>query len=189
MGALSLLTSQLPVKPVPCFDDDRLGQLGPTALTYTSAPFSHARTLAGPISATLYARANRGETQWVVFVEDVAPDGTSRPLTEGALLGSLRAVDGARSWQVDGRTLLPYHPYTKASAQPVTPGAVTRYDIEVFPTYATIAPGHRIRITIDTTDFPHLVPTPPQFVKLFGGSYQVQRTAAAPSSVTLPLTS
>jgi predicted acyl esterase len=64
---------------------------------------------------------------------------------------------------------------------------VTRYDIEVFPTYATIAAGHRIRVTIDTTDFPHLVPTPPQFAKLFGGVYRVQRTAAAPSSVTLPL--
>jgi putative CocE/NonD family hydrolase len=187
MGTLSQLTSQLPVKPMPCLDDDRVGQLGPTALTYTTAPLRHARTLAGPISATIYARANRAETEWVVFVEDVAPDGTSRPLTEGALLGSLRAVDAARTWRVDGHTVLPYHPYTEAAARPVPRGAVTRYQIEVFPTYATIAAGHRIRVTIDTTDFPHLVPTPAQFVQLFGGAYQVQRTASAPSSVTVPL--
>jgi hypothetical protein len=42
-------------------------------------------------------------------------------------------------------------------------------------------------VTIDTTDFPHLVPTPAQFVQLFGGAYQVQRTASAPSSITVPL--
>jgi predicted acyl esterase len=66
-------------------------------------------------------------------------------------------------------------------------GAVTKYQIEVFPTYATIAAGHRIRVTVQTTDFPHLMPTPPQLLKLLGGTYQVQRTATAPSSVTLPL--
>jgi predicted acyl esterase len=64
---------------------------------------------------------------------------------------------------------------------------VTRYDVEVFPTYSTIAAGHRVRVTVTTTDFPHLVPTPPQILKLLGGRYVLQRTASAPSSVTLPL--
>jgi predicted acyl esterase len=85
---------------------------------------------------------------------------------------------------VNGTTVLPYHPYTLASAVAVPKGAVTRYEIEVFPTYSTIAAGHRIRVTVQTTDFLHLVPTPPQLAALVGGSYQVQRTAAAPSSIT-----
>jgi putative CocE/NonD family hydrolase len=188
MGVLSLVTGG-GLASTPCLQDDRLGQTGPTALTYTTAPFAQARTLAGPISATIYASAKTPETEWVVNVEDVAPDGVSKPLTQGALLGSLRAVDASRSWQVGGSSLLPYHPYTKASAVPVTKGAVTRYDVEVFPTYSTIAAGHRLRVTIDTTDFPHLVPTPPQLAKLFGGVYQVQRTAAAPSAITVPFVS
>lgn len=186
MGAFTYVTDHLP-QPVPCFNDDRLGQTGPTALTYTTAPMASAKTLAGPISATIYARANTAETEWVVNLEDVAPSGVSKPLTQGALLGSMRAVDAARSWTVDGHTVLPYHPYTKASALGVPRGAVTKYEIEVFPTYSTIAAGHRIRVTLQTTDFPHLTPTPPQLLKLLGGSYQVQRTATAPSSVTLPL--
>ena len=148
---------------------------------------SSARTIAGPIDVTLYARANTRETQWVVSVEDVAPSGISTPLTEGALLGSARALDRSRSWTVDGKMIMPYHPYTKAASAPVVPGRVTRYDIEVFPTYATIAPGHRIRVTVSTTDFPHLMPTPAELLKLAGGHYQVQRTADAPSSVTIPL--
>jgi hypothetical protein len=50
------------------------------------------------------------------------------------------------------------------------------------------AAGHRIPVTVTTTDFPHLLPTPQQLARLFGGSYEVQRTATAPSSITVPLT-
>jgi putative CocE/NonD family hydrolase len=186
MGVPSLVTGQIPAA-VPCIDDDRPAQLGPTALTYTTAALARAKTIAGPIDATVYATANTKQTQWVVNVEDVAPDGTSTPLTEGALLGSLRTLDAARSWAIGDRLILPYHPYTKASEVAVVPGKVTRYDIEVFPTYATIAAGHRIRVTLSSADFPHLVPTPPELVQLAGGRYQVQRNASAPSSVTIPL--
>ncbi|HEU5005798.1 MAG TPA: CocE/NonD family hydrolase C-terminal non-catalytic domain-containing protein, partial [Jatrophihabitantaceae bacterium] len=98
-----------------------------------------------------------------------------------------RALDASKSWSVDGKMIMPYHPYTKAASAPVVPGKVTRYDVEVFPTLATIAPGHRIRVTLSTTDFPHLMPTPPELLKLAGGRYHVQRTSAAPSSVTIPL--
>jgi uncharacterized protein len=188
MGAASLLTAKA-TAPVPCIDDDRPAQVGPTALTYSTAPFAGPKTIAGPISATVYATANTRETEWVVNVEDVAPDGVAKPLTEGALLGSQRAVDAARSWTSGGRTLIPYHDYTVASARPVVPGQLTRYDIEIFPTYSTIAAGHRIRVTVSTTDFPHLLPTPPQLLALLGGVYRVQRTATAPSSVTIPLIS
>jgi uncharacterized protein len=186
MGALSQAAGNLP-RPLPCLDDDRPTQTGPTALTYTTASMPAATTIAGPISATLYATATTAQTQWVVNVEDVAPDGTSQPLTEGALLGSARAVDDSRSWTVDGHTVMPYHPYTAAAEKPVVPGAVTEYDVEVYPTYTTIAPGHRIRVTVTTNDFPHLLPTPEQLLGLLGGSCQLQRTAAYPSSVTLPL--
>jgi predicted acyl esterase len=186
MGAFTFVTDHLP-RPTPCFDDDRLGQTGPTALTYTTAPMASPKAIAGPIAATIYATATTTETEWVVNVEDVAPDGTSKPLTQGALLGSQRALDPARTWTVNGQTLMPYHPYTKAAAAAVPRNVVTRYQVEVFPTYSTIAAGHRVRVTVQTTDFPHLAPTPPQLLKLLGGSYQVQRTAAAPSSITLPL--
>ena len=186
MGAVSLFTSHLS-GTVPCIDDDRASQVGPAALTYSTEPMTSARTIAGPIDVTLYASANTRETEWVVNVEDVGPSGVSTPLTEGALLGSARALDASRSWTVDGKTIMPYHPYTKASAMSVVPGRVTRYDIEVFPTYATIASGHRIRVTVSTTDFPHLLPTTASLLKLAGGVYHVQRTASAPSSVTIPL--
>lgn len=182
MGALTVATSSLPAA-VPCLHDDRPAQTGPTALTYTSAPFAHGRRLEGPVRATIYATATSTETEWVVTLEDVAPDGTSRPLTQGALLGSQRAVDGARSWPT-----MPYHPYTAAAQRAVTPEARTRYDVEVFPTMSTIAAGHRLRVTISSTDFPHLLPTPPQLTRLAGGVYAVDRSPGSASSILLPLT-
>ncbi len=188
MGALTLPTDVTGI-PIPaCIDDDRTTALGPTALTYTTAPLASPETIAGPIGATLYASATTTDTQFVVELEDVAPDGTSTPLTEGALLGQFRQVDPAASWPgANGTYLMPFHPYTQASATPVTPGAVTRYDVEVFPTDDTVAPGHRIRVTVSTVDFPHLLPTAAELPALLGGVYTVQRTPAAPSSITLPL--
>ena len=77
----------------PCADDDRLTEAGPWAIRYTTAPFAHAETVAGPVTATVYASATTSETELVAELEDVTPSGASYPLTEGALLGSLRAVD------------------------------------------------------------------------------------------------
>jgi predicted acyl esterase len=171
----------------PCADDDQAAQVGPWTTSYTSAPFAHPRAVAGPITATIYASSTTTETQLVAELEDVTPSGASYPLTEGALLGSLRAVDQSRSWSAGGMTLLPYHPYTQGSAQPVTPGAVTEYQIEIFPTLATIGAGDRLRLTLSTTDTPHLTPLPQQLPKLAGGIYTINHSTAAPSSLTLEL--
>jgi predicted acyl esterase len=144
----------------PCATDDRLSQVGPWATSYTTAPLSHAETVAGPITATVYASATTSETQLVAELEEVTPDGTSYPLTEGALLGSLRAVNQNRSWTAGGMMVLPYHPYTQASATPVTPGQMTEYQIQIFPTLDTIAAGDSLRLTLSTADTPHLTPLP-----------------------------
>jgi uncharacterized protein len=171
----------------PCSDDDRTTQVGPSTVTYTTKPFGRARTLAGPIAANVYATATTSETQWVAEVEEVTPSGASYPLTEGALLGSLRAVDRSKSWRSHGVTVLPYHPYTKASARSVKPGALTRYQIEVFPTLATIAKGDRLRLTLSTADAPHLTPLPAELPKLAGGVYTIQRSRHEPSSLIVEL--
>jgi putative CocE/NonD family hydrolase len=175
-------------RPQPCAADDRSLQLGPGALTYTTAPMTADAIVAGPIDATIYATSTRPELFLEATLEDVAADGTSTPLTSGALVGSFRALDDAATWLAgDGRPLLPFHPYTRASAKPVIAGAVTRYDIEVFPTAAQIAAGHSLRLTLTTFDTPHLLPTVPQSQSLAGGVYVVQRNAQAASFLEVPL--
>jgi hypothetical protein len=51
----------------------------------------------------------------------------------------------------------------------------------------TVAAGDRLRVTISTTDTPHLVPIPSQLAQLVGGEYNIQRTPALPSSLTVEL--
>ena len=64
---------------------------------------------------------------------------------------------------------------------------MTEYQIEIFPTLATIAKGDRLRLTLSTTDTPHLTPLPGQLPQLLGGAYTIERSADAPSSLTLEL--
>jgi hypothetical protein len=182
MGALALALQEAQLPPSPCDTDDRTLGLGPGALTYTTDPLARDTVLAGPIDATVYATSTRPDVELVATVEDVAPDGTSTPLTSGALLGSFRALDRRRTWSAaDGRPMQPYHPYTGASVVPVREGEVTRYDVEVFPTFAQLRAGHRLRLTLTTSDTPHLLPTAQQAANLAGGVYEVQRHAGAAS--------
>jgi putative CocE/NonD family hydrolase len=171
----------------PCAGDDRTLQAGPGALTYTTPAFADDRVLAGPIGATLYASSTRPDTFLEATIEDVDPSGKSTSLTAGGLLGSFRALDAGQTWRAPGGTpILPYHPYTRASVTPVEVGKVTRFDIEVFPTFARIAKGHSLRLTLTTSDTPHLGFTPDQLQNLAGGVYQVQRNAGAASVVEIP---
>ncbi|MBV8430916.1 MAG: hypothetical protein JO244_07140, partial [Solirubrobacterales bacterium] len=62
---------------------------------------------------------------------------------------------------------------------------VTRFDIEIRPTFAQIAAGHRLRLTLTTSDLPTLIPPEPAATNLVGGIYQVQRNQAAASYVEL----
>jgi putative CocE/NonD family hydrolase len=186
MGGVSI-PSHIAGLMAPCADDDTLSKLGPGQVSFTTAPFPAAKAIAGPISATVYASATTTETEWVATVDDVTPSGRSYPLTEGALLGSLRAVDAKRSWSSKGITVMPYHPYTRASARPVVPGQVTKYEIEIFPTLATIAKGDRLRVTLSTADTPHLTPLPAQLPNLLGGVYTIKYGGTAPSSLSVLL--
>jgi putative CocE/NonD family hydrolase len=187
-GATTLLLAATGTLSEPCDGDDRSLQSTPTALTYTSAVLTQPMMLGGPIGVSILATSTTTDSEWVVNVEDVGPDGTSLPLTEGALLGSLRALDAPRSWWTpDGGLLLPYHPSTEASQSFVPAGQAARYDVEVFPTVATLKPGHRLRITISTSDTPHLQPTPAQLANLEGGVYQLLHAPDLASFVELPV--
>jgi uncharacterized protein len=164
--------------------DNRRLQRG--ALTYTSEPFAAPTLVAGPITLTLHATATTTEALWVAHLDDVDPDGASRPLTQGALLGSHRALDPDRTWYLpEGTVLRPHHFSTRSAVKPVVPGKVTRYDLEIFPTAALVEPGHRLRLTVTTYDFPHLVPTKPARRALIGGSYQLHQGGPTPSHLLI----
>jgi predicted acyl esterase len=144
--------------------------------------------LAGPLDATIYATSSRPDVELVATVEDVSPSGRSFPISSGALLGSFRALDRRHSWfGPGGRPIAPYHFFTRASVRPVPIGRVTRYDIEIFPVVNELLKGHRLRLTLTTSDLPHLLPLPSQESQLLGGAYRIERAAGAASYLEVPL--
>jgi putative CocE/NonD family hydrolase len=185
LGMGSFMVSQTGRRIHYDLDNSRLQR---EALTYTTTAFETPQLVAGPVALTVYARASTTETLWVAYLDDVSPGGASRPLTQGALLGSHRTLDPDKTWYLpDGTVLRPHHISTRAAAVPVVPGQLTRYDIEVFPTAALIDAGHRLRLNLTTYDFPHLVPTKPARRALTGGIYQVRQGGASPSQIVIPL--
>lgn len=174
----------------PCDADDSTLGAGPGALVYTSGPLTAPAVLAGPVDATVFATSTTPNTELVATVEEVSPSGQSVPLTTGALLGSMRALDPGNSWAAaDGALLDPFHPYTRASERPVVPGKVTEFDLEIFPTFALVPKGWALRVTLTTSDTPHMLPTVVEGPGLIGGVYRVQRTPAAASFLNVPLVS
>jgi putative CocE/NonD family hydrolase len=172
----------------PCDLNDVTLGAGPGSLVYTSAPFAAPEVVAGPIDATVYVKANTSDTELAATVEAVAPNGTSFPMSSGALLGSMRATDPTRTWTTSsGDVLLPVHPLTQASAAAIVPGQVTRQDIAVYPTMTEVPAGWRLRVTVTTGESPHLLPSLAQAPRLFGGIYDVQRNAGAASVLRVPL--
>ena len=184
-GFVGYFTALAGMPNSPCAKDDRTTQAN--ALTYTTEPLAGDVSIAGPIDATVFASSTTQDAELAVTLEDVAPDGSSRPLTTGALLASHRALDRRLSWTgAGGRTILPYHPYTRAASRPLRPGATERLEVEVYPTLARIVRGHRLRVTIATAAT-HLHPSPVQLTRLAGGVYQVARGGANGSFVDVPI--
>jgi uncharacterized protein len=161
-------------------------------LTYTSAPLARAAVLDGPSGVTVYAKSTTTDVQLTATLNAVAPDGTVIKYAEGTLIGSQRRLDPHTTWYgTDHALLQPGHPFTAAARQPVTPGVTTRYDIALLANFALLPAGTRLQLVLtsqapDTFHLP-LAPTPRQRADLAGGVYTVELSAAAPSSVTLPL--
>jgi predicted acyl esterase len=141
----------------------------------------------GPINARLFASTTARDGMLSVHVEDVAPDGSVDRLTGGWQVLSHRALNRSRALRRDGQTLQPYHPFTKAAQLTVTPGKVMGVDVEVFPTGAELKKGHRLRITVQAFDTPHLTPTAPQLVNELGGVISIHHSPKYPSRLILPV--
>jgi uncharacterized protein len=58
---------------------------------------------------------------------------------------------------------------------------MTRFDVEIRPTFAQLAAGHRLRLTLNTSDPPALIPTAADAANLIGGVYQIDRNRAGAS--------
>lgn len=169
----------------PCTKDNRLTET--TEVTYTTPPVNQDVRISGPIAARIYVSTTAKEAVLSVRVTDVAPDGTSSELTAGWLAASHRAVDKSKSRFLNGENIQPWHPFTTEAVQAVVPGEVMELNIEIFPTNAQIKDGHRLRVSVGPSDFPHSLSTTPMLLSQLGGMVTIMHNSQYPSYVTLPI--
>jgi putative CocE/NonD family hydrolase len=171
---------------LPCFTDDRPNALSGGA-SYMSTPLAADVRISGPIAARLWLSTTASDAAVAVRVDDVAPDGTSTGMTTGWATAAFRATDARRSRTVRGHLLQPWHPFTQESVLPVAAGTPTAVDVEVFPTNWVLKAGHRLKIVVDPSDFPHALPPAPALLARLGGQVSVLTDPAHPSAVELPV--
>jgi hypothetical protein len=103
-------------------------------LLYTSAPLDQPLFVAGKVTATVFAASSAQDTDFVVKLCDVHPDGRSFNLQEGVIRARFR--DG-----LSRETL-------------IEPGRIYDYEISVGVICHLFKPGHRLRVQIASSNYP-----------------------------------
>lgn len=114
--------------------DQRLIERRNDVLVYTSEFLTEPLSIAGPVTMKLHAATDGPDTDWMIKLVDVYPDGSAYPVSEGILRAKFK--DG-----LDKVNLL-------------TPNQVYEFEIELTGTANVFQPGHRIRIDITSSNFP-----------------------------------
>jgi predicted acyl esterase len=111
------------------------------SVQYLSPPMSEDLEVIGPVALYLFASIDTDDTNWIVGLYDVDEHGAEQRLGQGFLKASHKAIDKGKSkpWQ-------PYHPHT--SSEPVVPGEVCEYAVEITPISNVFRVGHRIKLEI-----------------------------------------
>ncbi|HKN94428.1 MAG TPA: CocE/NonD family hydrolase [Thermoleophilaceae bacterium] len=159
-----------------------------SSLTYTTPPLKSDTEVTGPILGNIWAELNgASDATLIAVLSDVNPQGQSNQLSAGYLLASQRAVDPKLSTYARGVMIRPWHPFTRASQQPVPPGDPQLYQIEIYPTSNVFKAGDRIRLTIATANTPGTATPAPDLLNEAGGELRVLRGPAYDSYVQLPV--
>ncbi len=101
---------------------------------FTSDPLTEELTVSGWATLELFASSDCEDTDWHVKLTDVHPDGRSFRVTQGCLRAACRN--------------------SLEKPEPLVPGETYRFDVELWPTHHVFLPGHRVRATVTSSDFP-----------------------------------
>ena len=105
-------------------------------LRFLTPPFSEKMEITGPLSAHLFAASDGPDTDFMVKLVVVRPDGFSFNLADGVIRARYR----------EGFT----------EPKLIEPGAILEYVIDVWATSYVVQPGERLRIDVTSSNFPRL---------------------------------
>jgi hypothetical protein len=142
-------------------------------LVYTSDYAEQELEVTGPVKIVLYASSDAVDTDFVVKLIDVHPDGRSIGMAEGVVRARYRE--------------------SLSKPQLLEPGKVYTFTIDLIGTSHVFLPGHRIRVDVTSSHFPQYDRNP-NIGEPFGQTATVKvarqavyHTASQPSHVVLPV--
>ena len=105
-------------------------------LVYTSAPLTTDLAVIGPVVLRFWATSSARDTDFVAKLVDVRPDGVAYNVLERVIRASFR--NGSKS-----------------APSLIEPGTVYEYNLDLGNTAHLIPQGHRVRLDITSSKFPH----------------------------------
>jgi putative CocE/NonD family hydrolase len=162
--------------------DTRPAARGADVLVYTTPPLTDDVEVTGPVEARLYAATSARDTDWMVRLIDVQPDGYAALLCDGVLRARCRDPERGGAFMSD-----------KLSA--IEPGLVYEYTVRFWRATGNLfRKGHRIRVEISSSYYPYYLRnlnTGADNIALETSAVvarqKVEHNAAHPSHVILPV--
>lgn len=142
-------------------------------LVYTTPPLIEPIEVTGPVTMVLYAASTALDTDFTAKLVDVYPDGRAINLCDGIIRARYRHG-------LDKEALL-------------TPGAIEKYEIDLWVTSNLFKEGHRIRVEISSSNFPRFDRNPNSGLpfgtdtELLTATQTIYHDAAHPSHILLPV--
>jgi putative CocE/NonD family hydrolase len=164
-------------------EDQRFTQHRPDVLTYQTEPLSHDLVVAGSTAAKLFAATSGTDCDWVVRLIDVYPE----EYPEDPEMGGFQLL-------VSGEPVRARFRRGPEKPEPVEPGKVEEYTIDLHWNHHCFRKGHRVMVQVSSTWFPLIDRNPQKFVpNIFeakDGDFeeakqQVHRSPTYPSHVAL----
>ena len=142
-------------------------------LVYSTPPLQRDVEVTGFITAELYAATSAADTDFTAMIVDVDPAGYARYLGDGIIRARYRN--------------------STEKPEPIEPGKINKYTIDLWATSNVFKAGHRIRVYISSSNFPRFNRNLNTGEKTFGGTrmLKAQQTiyhdAEHPSAIVLPI--
>lgn len=103
-------------------------------LVFSTPPLDQDTEVTGFIRVLLYAASSAADTDFTAILADVEPDGYARFLTDGIVRARYRN--------------------STEKAEPIEPGKIYKYTIDLWATANLFKAGHRIRLYVSSSNFP-----------------------------------
>jgi putative CocE/NonD family hydrolase len=153
--------------------DQRPNESRPDVLVYSTPPLENDIEVTGFITAEIQAATSAVDTDFTALLADVDPSGYARYITDGIVRARYRK--------------------SRERAEPVEPGRVETFSIDLWATSNVFKAGHRLRLYVSSSNFPRFdrnlnTGEPVATAAHMATAHQtVYHDAARPSALILPV--